>query len=561
MSLELWLSNLWFYSLQTGILILVAGVLAWIFRFREPGALYLYWRLLLAGCLILAFQPGVPESLPDPAPAPALAESVFPASPAGDAQARPIANLLPWLGGLLISGIVLRLIWLGIGLYRLHRLKLRTRKLLLPPHLRRLKEDLGVFASFRVSAEVSSPVTFGYFQPVVIFPASFTEFDENMQRAVACHEALHVKRRDWLWTLLDEVIRTLFWFHPAFHWLVGRIQLTRELMVDETAVRLLGTRKTYLQSLVEFVKRGSRASSLPAPLFLKESQLSHRVRLLLQRGEVKLSKTKTRISLVVSLVMLAMTGWWSLTALPLTAHPPERHPQLEPDVRDAIHVGSNVMKSKLIHRVDPEYLSHLTVARPKGLVVLSVLVDTEGVVQQVKAVQGDKDEPALDVAAMDAVRKWRYEPYLLDGKPISVRTTVFVNFPPAGTVPQVVTQKKGTWSEIGSVLKETRRVLEEADIFMSEMARIFPHSMGEKKEVRDEIDRLRKEIERVTREMAGIDLQTMLNKKHEDRRKITERVLKEMERARMEIERVRYEMYGPAFGLPDSRESGDSLGP
>ena len=39
MSLELWMSNLWFYSLQTGILILVGGLLPWIFRLRTPGIL------------------------------------------------------------------------------------------------------------------------------------------------------------------------------------------------------------------------------------------------------------------------------------------------------------------------------------------------------------------------------------------------------------------------------------------------------------------------------------------------------------------------------------------
>ena len=44
MSLELWASNLWFYSLQTGILILVWGLLPWIFRLRTPGIQHLYWR-------------------------------------------------------------------------------------------------------------------------------------------------------------------------------------------------------------------------------------------------------------------------------------------------------------------------------------------------------------------------------------------------------------------------------------------------------------------------------------------------------------------------------------
>ena len=90
--------------------------------------------------------------------------------------------------------------------------------------------------------------------------------------------------------------------------------------MDKQAVILLGSRKTYLRSLVEIAKRG-RSAVLPAPLFLKESQLGRRVRLLLQLQEVRMSKTKTRISLTVSLVMLAVTGWWSVAALPLTAAP------------------------------------------------------------------------------------------------------------------------------------------------------------------------------------------------------------------------------------------------
>ena len=66
MRLELWLSNLWFYSLQTGILILVGGFLPWIFRLRAPGILHLYWRLLMVACLLLVLQPRAPITVPEP---------------------------------------------------------------------------------------------------------------------------------------------------------------------------------------------------------------------------------------------------------------------------------------------------------------------------------------------------------------------------------------------------------------------------------------------------------------------------------------------------------------
>ena len=556
MSLEIWLSNLWFYSLQTGILILVGGLLAWIFRLREPGGIHLYWRLLLAGCLMLAFQPGVPESLPDPAIALTLGESVFPVSPVGNVQARPVANMYPWLGGLLISGILLRLVWLGIGFRRLHRLKLRTRHLPLPRHLRMMKERLDVSARFRVSSEVSGPITFGILQPVVVFPEAFTELDESMQSAVACHELLHVKRRDWVWNTLDELVRTFFWFHPGFHWLVGRIQLTREQVVDEQAVTLLGSRQIYLRSLVEIAKRRN-STALPAPLFLKESQLSRRVQLLLRLREVRMSKARKNISMAVGLALLAVIGWWSLSALPLTAAQSTRLPESEPAVQEPILVGSNVMKRKLIHRVDPEYLSHLTIARPSGLVILSVVVGKQGEVQQVEVVQPDKDKPAMDSAAMDAVRQWRYEPYLLDGQPIRVRTTVFLRFPPSGIFPQIFKVKKEIWRETESALKNTERALKNTEYLMNGIAQVFPHAMGEKEEIRGEFERVRKKFERVASEMARIDLQMLL-----DKRKVVlgemARARKVMDGVRREIERVTSEMTGLAL---ETRESGNSSGP
>ena len=91
MSLELSLSNLWFYSLQTGILILAAGLLVRFLRLREPRSLYLFWRVLLAVCLLLGFQPGVPDPLSDPVPVPLAEELTLPVSPvtvSGTDQAR-----------------------------------------------------------------------------------------------------------------------------------------------------------------------------------------------------------------------------------------------------------------------------------------------------------------------------------------------------------------------------------------------------------------------------------------------------------------------------------------
>ena len=199
MSLELWMSNLWFYSLQTGILILVGGLLPWILRLQAPGILHLYWRLLMVVCLLLALQPLAPMTVPEPVSVSSVEELVATTNPSSEVQGGTSANPYSWLGGLLVAGILLRLIWLGVGFYRLHRLQRRTTRQSLPSHLHALEEELGVSAEYRMSGEVAGPVTFGWLRPVIILPESFIQLEEGMQRAVVCHELLHVKRRDWLW--------------------------------------------------------------------------------------------------------------------------------------------------------------------------------------------------------------------------------------------------------------------------------------------------------------------------------------------------------------------------
>ena len=442
MSLEMGLANLWFYSLQTGLLILVGGLLPWIFRLHEPGGLYHYWRLLLAGCLILVFQPGIPEPLPASLALPLVEELVLPTSPLTVAETSQAPSVYPLFGILLVSGIVLRLIWLAVGFYRLRRLRRRTRRLDVPPQLQVLTEEVGVSARFRLSSEVSGPVTFGWVRPVIVFPELFAELDEGMQRAVACHELLHVKRQDWFWNTLEEVVRTVFWFHPGFHWLIDRIQLTREQVVDRESIVLLGSRKTYLKSMVEIARWDNPVPPLPAPLFLKECQLSRRVRLLLQLREAKMSKMKSAIPLTACFVVLAATGWWSMAALPLVAPPSIQPQEVEPALEEPVQVGSNVMASKLIHRVDPEYPRGLESERPPlGHIILSAVVGKNGEVQQVEVLRGDEDHPALDSAAMEAVRQWRYEPFTLNGKPVPARTTVVVRFTSDGAARQKVDDK------------------------------------------------------------------------------------------------------------------------
>jgi TonB family protein len=91
----------------------------------------------------------------------------------------------------------------------------------------------------------------------------------------------------------------------------------------------------------------------------------------------------------------------------------------------AVTVGGRVLESRLIQRVPPVYPEAAKTARIQGTVELDVIVGPDGKVKDVQSVSG----PALLVqSAMLAVWQWVYQPYLLNGQPITVKSAVTINF-------------------------------------------------------------------------------------------------------------------------------------
>ncbi len=90
-----------------------------------------------------------------------------------------------------------------------------------------------------------------------------------------------------------------------------------------------------------------------------------------------------------------------------------------------VRVSPGVTKGLLIHRVEPSYPPLAQQARIHGDVVLTAIIDKEGNVQQLQLVSG---HPLLAPAAIEAVKQWRYKPFLLNGQPLEVETTVTVSF-------------------------------------------------------------------------------------------------------------------------------------
>jgi TonB family protein len=88
-------------------------------------------------------------------------------------------------------------------------------------------------------------------------------------------------------------------------------------------------------------------------------------------------------------------------------------------------IVSNLGEGSLIYRVQPNYPELARQARVQGAVELRALISKSGTIENLVVVRG---HPMLAAAALDAVRRWRYRPYLLNHEPVEVETEITVNF-------------------------------------------------------------------------------------------------------------------------------------
>ncbi|HXX25016.1 MAG TPA: M56 family metallopeptidase [Terriglobia bacterium] len=432
MNASWWLGNLVAYSIQVALVILVGGLVAAALRLKQPRVMLAYWQALLSACLLLpVFEPWRPMFY---APAGGGATSISTETGGADSlvSAIPVHN---WLLLVLLAGVGLGLLRLAVGILRLrHYRRAALRIAPLPRALRDAQALAGVEPAFYFSDRVGSPVTFGWLDTAVILPRRFERMDESHQRAIACHELLHVARRDWVMNLLEELILTLFWFHPAIWWVVRSIRLSREQVVDCEVVALTSARKPYLHALLEIAGM-PRARTLPAPLFLLENQLARRVASLVK--EVPMSKPRLIASLAIALVVVVGTGWWGVKTFWLTAPlgPPTQMVSYgapsppgsnAPSTFMYYTVGGDVKAPVPIYKPEPPYTPQARKDKLQGTVVTAAMVDASGNVIGVKLVRGVGE--GLDESAIGTLRTWKFKPATKKGKPVPVRVIVEVSF-------------------------------------------------------------------------------------------------------------------------------------
>lgn len=410
MSLVLAVQNLGAFCAQGLLVAAGAAVLARLLPLDRPGLKLAWWQAVLLGILVLPWL--------EPWPSSTLGRvevtfgTVIPAlgSPTGAFGRWSWAEVV---AAVLLAGFAGRIAWLAAGAWRLRACRLRAATL--DPSgtaLHGLDEALGVRAVFLVADEVGAPATFGLRRPVVLLPRAFFEMDADRQRAAATHELIHIRRHDWLATVAEEVLAAAFWFHPAVHFLLGRIRLAREQCVDEAVVRILGGRDVYLESLLEMARHLVHGPAVPAALLLRERHLRDRVELLLK--EVTMSKARALSHVAASAAFLLLAGALASFSLPLEGTAREKPAK------------KTAPEARVVHKVNPVYPPEAKKDHLEGLVHIDVRIAKDGSVAEAKAIDG---HPTLAEAALAAVRQWRYEPFLgKDKKPVEVLLTVTIRF-------------------------------------------------------------------------------------------------------------------------------------
>jgi periplasmic protein TonB len=94
-----------------------------------------------------------------------------------------------------------------------------------------------------------------------------------------------------------------------------------------------------------------------------------------------------------------------------------------------VRVSQGVSQGLLVRRVQPTYPPLARQARIQGVVILQAQISKEGSITNLQLISG---HPMLAPAAIEAVKQWKYKPYLLNGEPVEVETQIQVNFTLAG---------------------------------------------------------------------------------------------------------------------------------
>jgi D-alanyl-D-alanine endopeptidase (penicillin-binding protein 7) len=267
--------------------------------------------------------------------------------------------------------------------------------------LDRLAERAGIgrHVRLRIVDTLASPVTAGWWRPVVLVPAALVSgMPPDLLEALLAHEIAHVKRHDYLVNLLQNVVETLLFYHPAVWWISARIRIEREQMADDFAAAQLGEPRRLARALSELEKL--QFSSHHLAQAANGGDLMARIRRLVRPD----TQAPGWTSAIPALALAAMCSLAFAHSAPVASLPSGAA------YTHAVLDFSSCAK--------PHYPAEDLEAGHTGAVTLNFLVSGDGEVIRSRVLRSSGHR-SLDRAANDALLRCRFKPATRDGQAIA----------------------------------------------------------------------------------------------------------------------------------------------
>jgi bla regulator protein blaR1 len=278
--------------------------------------------------------------------------------------------------------------------------------------LTRLAERAGITRTvrLRIVADLASPITAGWWRPVVLVPASLISgMSPDLLEALLAHELAHIRRYDYLVNLMQNMVEIVLFYHPAVWWISGQIRLEREQIADDLAARELGEPRRLALALSELERFQFSTHHLAQAA--NGGQLMLRIKRLIQPDTQALN---WKAALPVLGLAVACASAFAHAS----------------DATAVARAGNTGLPK---HTIDP-VVDFRSCAKPlwpqeslrkeqTGAVTLAFKVGVAGEVLNSKVVESSGFD-LLDEAARDGIKLCRFKPGTEDGKPVAQWTMV-----------------------------------------------------------------------------------------------------------------------------------------
>lgn len=198
----------------------------------------------------------------------------------------------------------------GVGLWELRRIR-RDSRPAAQNERATLRQSIEQFGSRRkvellISRTLRVPTAVGFFRPAVIFPEwALAELSAQEQNSVLLHELAHLRRCDDWTNLAQQILKAVFFFHPAVWWIERRLTLEREMACDHFVLSQTDDPRAYAQCLVAIAEKSlfRRGLAMAQAMVGRVRQTSQRVVEILEAKRPASRGWKPGLAAVVILTM------------------------------------------------------------------------------------------------------------------------------------------------------------------------------------------------------------------------------------------------------------------